>query len=124
MLKRLTGSERDTASKTLCTAAMSLVYSTAVYCTPVWSRLIDSVLYDALRIVAGCLRFTPMDHLPILSGIHPAELRQLGATLSLANSAILGPTIFLSMVLVAIDIKMSQKGKQSLGLMVSIKTKR
>ena len=55
------------------------------------TRLIDSVLNDALRIVTGCLRPTPTDHLPILSGIQPAELRRLGTTLSLANRGSLDP---------------------------------
>ena len=78
------------------TAALSLVYSTAEYCAFVWgrsahTRLIDSVLNDALRIVTGCLRPTPTDYLPILAGIQPAELRRRGATLSLANRATLNP---------------------------------
>ena len=78
------------------TAALSLVYPTAEYCAPVWcrsahTRLIDSVLNDALRIVTGCLRPTPTDYLPILAGIQPAELRRRGATLSLANRATLNP---------------------------------
>ena len=60
------------------------------YCAPVWcrsayTRLIDSVLNDALRIVTGCLRPTPTDHLPVFSGIQPAELCQMRATLSLAH---------------------------------------
>ena len=75
---------------------MSLVYSTAEYCAPVWcrsahTRLIDSVLNDGLRIVTGCLRPTPTDHLPVLSGIQPAELRRMGATLSLAYRGSLDP---------------------------------
>ena len=57
---------------------------------------------------------------PILSGIQPVELCQLGVTLSLANSAILGPTISLSVVPLAIDTKMRQEGKKSLGMMVSL----
>ena len=66
-------------AKTLCTATLSLVYSTAEYCTPVWCHsahtcLIDSVLNDALCIVTECLSPTPMNHLPILSGIQPAEV--------------------------------------------------
>ena len=69
---------------------------------------IDGVLYDALRI---CLRPTPIDSLPILSGIQPAELRRLEVTLSLVNSANLGPTINLSVVSVTIDPKMPQEGK-------------
>ena len=66
-------------AKTLRIATLSLFYSTAEYCAPVWCRsahtcLIDSVLNDALCIVTGSLRPTPMDHLPVLSGIQPAEL--------------------------------------------------
>ena len=75
---------------------MPLVYSTAEYCAPVWCRsahtcLIDNVLNDALRIVTGCLRPTPTDHLPVLSGIQPGELRRMGATLFLADRGWLDP---------------------------------
>ena len=89
LLRLLMGSGWGAGAKTLRIATLSLVYSTAEYCAPVWcrsthTRLIDSVLDDALRIVTGCLRPTPTDHLPALSGIQPAELRRLGATLSLA----------------------------------------
>ena len=73
------------------------IYSTAEYCAPVWcrsahTRLIDNVLNDTLRIVTGCLRPTPTDHLlHILSGIQPAELRRIGAILSLAHRGSLDP---------------------------------
>ena len=88
-MRRLVGLGRGANAKTLRTAVLSLVHTTTEYCAPVWccsahTRLIDSVLNDALRIVTGCLRPTPTDHLPLLSSIHSAELRQLGATLSLA----------------------------------------
>ena len=94
--RRLLGSGWGAGAKTLRIATLSLVYSTAEYCAPVWcrsahTRLIDSVLNDALRIVTGCLRPTPTDHLPVLSGIQPAELRRLGATLSLAYRGSLDP---------------------------------
>ena len=90
------GSGWGAGAKTLRIATLSLVYSTAKYCAPVWcrsahTRLIDNVLNDALRIVTGCLRPTPTDHLPILSGIQPAELRRMGATLSLAYRGSLDP---------------------------------
>ena len=49
------------------------------------------VLNDAFRIVTGCLRPTPRDHLPILSDIQPAELCRLGATLALAYRRSLDP---------------------------------
>jgi len=68
------------------------VHSTAVYCVPVWcrsahTRLIDPTINNALRIVTGCLRHTPADNLPILTGIQPAELGRNGATLSLGRRA-------------------------------------
>ena len=80
LLRRLVGSGWGAGAKTLRIATLSLVYSTAEYCAPVWCRsahirLIDSVLNDALRIVTGCLRATPTDHLPVLSGIQPAGER-------------------------------------------------
>ena len=96
LLRQFVGSGWSAAAKTLRIATLSLFYSTAEYCAPVRCRsahirLIDSVLNDALRIVTGCLRPTPMDHLPVLSGIQPAELRPMGATLSLAYRGSLDP---------------------------------
>ena len=90
------GSGWGADAKTLRIATLSLVYSAAEYCAPVWcrsvhTRLIDSVLNDALRMVTGCLRPTATDHLPILSGIQPAELRRMKATLSLAYRGSLDP---------------------------------
>ena len=89
LLRRLVGSGWGVGAKTLRIATLSLVYSTAEYCTPVWcrsvhTRLIGSVLNDTLRIFTRCLRPTPTDHVPILSDIQPAELCRMGATLSLA----------------------------------------
>ena len=83
-------------AKTIRIATLSLVYSTSEYCAPVWcrsahTRLIGSVLNDALSIVTGCLRATPTDHLLVLSGIQPAELRRMGVTLSLAYHRSLDP---------------------------------
>ena len=96
MLRRLVGSGLGGGAKTLRIATLPLVYLAAEYCAPVWccsahTRLIDSVLNDALCIVTGCLRLTPTDHLPILSGIQPAELCRLGATLSLDYRGSLDP---------------------------------
>ena len=96
LLRRLAGSGWGAGAKTLCISALSLVYSTAEYCTPVWCRsaltcFIDSILNDALRIVTGCLRPIPTEDLPALAGIQQAELRRLGATLFSANRAIHDP---------------------------------
>ena len=70
LLRRLAGSAWGAGTKTLRTAPLSLIYSTAEYCAPVWcrsthTRLIDSVLNDTLRIVIGCLHPTPTDDLPV-----------------------------------------------------------
>ena len=96
LLRRLASSGWGAGAKTLCTAALSLIYLTAEYCALAWcrsahTRLIDSVFNDALSIVTGCLRPTPTDNLPVLSGIQPAELRRQGATLFLANRSSLDP---------------------------------
>ena len=96
LLRRLMGSEWGAGAKTLCIVTLSLVYSTAEYCVPVWccsahTCLINSVLNNTLHIVTGCLRPTPTDHLPVLSGIQPAELCRMGATLSLSYCGSLDP---------------------------------
>ena len=104
LLRRLVGSGWGAGAKTLRTATLSLVYSAAEYCAPVWcrsahTRLIDSVLNGALRIVTGCLRPRPTDHLPVLSRIQPAELRRMGATFSLAYCGSLDPDYILHGIL-------------------------
>ena len=96
LLRRLVGSGWGAGAKTLRIAILPIVYSTAEYCAPVWcrsahTRLIDSVLTDALRIVTRCLRPTSTDHLPVLSCIRPTKLRRLRATLSLAHRGSLHP---------------------------------
>ena len=96
LLRRLVGSGWGAGAKALRIATLSLVYLAAEYCAPVWccsahTHLNESVLNDTLRIVTGCLRPTPTDHLHVLSGIQPAELRQMGATLSLAYRGSLDP---------------------------------
>ena len=104
LLRQLVGSGWGAGAKTLCIATLSLVHLTAEYCVPVWccsahTCLIDSVLNDALCIVTGCLHHTPMDHLPVLSGIQPVKLRRMGATLSLAYRGSLDPDHILYVLL-------------------------
>ena len=96
LLRQLVGSRWGAGAKTLHTATLSLVYSTAEYCAPVWCRsahtlFIDSVMNDALRMVTGCLRPTPTDQVSVHSGIQPAELRRMGATFSFAHRGSLDP---------------------------------
>ena len=75
------------------TAALVLVYSTAKYCAPIWccsvhTCIIDTAINDTLRVLTRCLRPTPLDNLPILAGIHSAELRRRQAMLSLSCLAL------------------------------------
>ena len=51
----------------------------------------DDVVNDVLCIVTGCLRSTPTNHLPILSGIQPMSFAAWEATLSLARRGTLDP---------------------------------
>ena len=100
LLRQLVGLGWGAGAKTLRIATLSLVYSTAEYCAPVWccsahTCLIDSVLNDALCIVTEFLHPTPTDHLPVLSGIQPADLHQLEVTLSLAHHGSLDPNYIL-----------------------------
>ena len=66
LLRRLVGSGWGAGAITLHIATLSLVYSTAEYCAPVWccsahTRFIESVLNDTLHIVTGYLRPSSMD---------------------------------------------------------------
>ena len=53
--------------------------------------IVPLVYVGSVPLVTGCLHPTPTDHLPLLSGIQPAELRLLGLTLSLVYHGSLDP---------------------------------
>ena len=68
-----------TSPHTLSTSALAFVYSTAEYCTRVWSRsaytkLSDISINSALRTITGCFKPTPASHLPLLACIAPAHV--------------------------------------------------
>ena len=80
-IRRLSGSTWGSNAKTLRTAALAIVYSSAEYAIPVWSRSshtkkLDVSLNDTMRIITGCVKPTPTHLLPVLSGIVPAKLRR------------------------------------------------
>ena len=64
------------------------------------TRLIDSVLNDAMRIATGCLSPKPTDYLPI----HPVDLRRQGATLSLAYCSLMDSKRLLHLFMVGFTI--------------------
>ena len=93
LIRRMAGTGWGARATTLRITTLTLVYSTAEYCAPVWSRsahthLLDRPINDALRMVTGCLKATPTEYLPVLPGIPLAELRRKAATLSLASQSL------------------------------------
>ena len=81
LIQRLAGTTWGATPKTLRISTEALVFPTAEYCAPVWSRSphvkkLDAALNTALRTVSGCLRATPTNQLPVLAGIAPAEVRR------------------------------------------------
>ena len=95
LLRRLVSSGWGAGAKTLRIATLFLVYSTAEYYAPVWCRSAYTrhrqCLERRLAHSHWSLHPTPTDHLSVLSGIQPAELRRMGATLSLAHRGSLDP---------------------------------
>ena len=81
LLKKLAGSTWGASAATLRCSALALCYSVAEYCSPVWLRsaytsLVDSELHEAMRLITGTLRPTPLPWLPVLSNIEPPALRR------------------------------------------------
>ena len=94
LIRRLAGTTWGASTKTLRISTQALVFSAAEYCSPVWCRSshtnkLDTTLNNALRKVSGCLRATPVNHLPVLAGIAPPILRREAATLALSRKAII-----------------------------------
>jgi hypothetical protein len=92
LIRRLAGSTWGASPQTLRISTQALVLPVAEYCAPAWSRSphvkkVDTAINSALRIVTGCLKPTPVSHLPVLAGIAPASLRRDAATLTLARKA-------------------------------------
>ena len=92
LIRKLVGTGWGASPSTLCTSALARVYAPAEYCAPTWSRsrhtsLLDVSLNCTLRIITGCLQPTPVEQLPLLAGIPPAELRRRAANLALARLA-------------------------------------
>ena len=86
IISKLAGTDWGTPAPVLRTSAITLVYSVAEYCVPVWGRCahvqhIDTQLNIAMRTVSGPLRPTNTNWLPVLSNIEPPQIRCDRATL-------------------------------------------
>ena len=76
LMRKLSETNWGTSFDTLRTSTTALVFAPAEYCSPVWcqsthTKTLDVPLNKAMRIVSGCIRPTPLDFLPPLSGIQP-----------------------------------------------------
>ena len=74
MLGRIDLGRNVSSTSTLRTSALATVCSTAEYAAASWCRSvhvrkIDAVQNHTMRIITGCVRVTPTDYLPVLSGI-------------------------------------------------------
>ena len=81
LLKRLASNHWVADFSTLRMSALALCYSVAEYSSPVWSQIqhckkVDTSLNECLRLVSGCIKSTPTDILPVLSGIEPSDIRR------------------------------------------------
>lgn len=81
IIQKLTGTSWGASGETLRSSSLSLVYSAAEYCSPVWSHsahtyLVDNVLNECQRIITGTIQSTPIQWLPVLSNIMPPKIRR------------------------------------------------
>ncbi|KAJ3615090.1 hypothetical protein NHX12_018658 [Muraenolepis orangiensis] len=88
LIRRLAGTTWGASARTLRISTQALVFSAAEYCAPVWSRSphvkkVDPIINNALRIITGCLKPTPVSYLPykVLLLASPCSLDQLCSVL-------------------------------------------
>ena len=92
LLRRLAESSWGADFQILRTSALALAYTPAEDCAPVGCRRshtskVDVALNKCMRLVSGCLTSTPVEDLPVVSGIIPPHIRRDHLVLSLANKA-------------------------------------
>jgi len=62
---------------------LALCFSAGKYASPVWGRSshtknVDVALNESCRLITGCLKNSPVEHLYIFSGIAPPPIRRFG----------------------------------------------
>jgi len=88
IITKLVGTLWDSATTTLRSSALALVYSTAEYCAPVWlnsahTNKVDVQLNQTMRIITGSIKSTPVKWLPTLkvdSEVRDRDMRPRRAT--------------------------------------------
>ena len=118
LLRRLSGQTWGASFNVIQTSAESLVYAPAEYCAPTWShsthtKKIDVALNSTMRIVSGCLRSTPVDYIPVVSGIVPPDIRRSSHTLKVCAKAKANHNHLLH----ALEISRQASGKYQVGFL-------
>jgi len=85
LITKLAGTSWGASVTTLRTSALTLCYSIAEYCCPVWARssytdLIDTKLHSSMHLISDCLQPRQLPWLPVLSNVAPPSLRRKAAT--------------------------------------------
>jgi len=91
---KLAGSSWGANANTLRSSALalSLCYSVAEYCCPVWQwsthvSLVEAQLHSSMCLISGTIWSTPLPWLPVLTNIEPPALRCRDATDKLITQA-------------------------------------
>lgn len=98
IIHKLAGSTWGASASTLRTSAMSLVLSTAEYCSSVWVnsshvKKVDTVLNETMRVISGTVKSTPLFWLPVLSHIEPPRIRRLNNLIREYNKILANPDL-------------------------------
>ncbi|VEN43210.1 unnamed protein product [Callosobruchus maculatus] len=98
IIHKLCGTTWGANATTLRISALSLVYSTAEYCAPVWlnsphAKMIDTKLNETMRIISGCLKTTPLPWLPVLCHITPPHIRRQDKLVKEYNKILSNPQL-------------------------------
>jgi len=74
LITKLAGTSWGASASTICTSALTLCYSVAEYCCPVWARY-SYINHSSMCMISGCLQPTQLSWLPVLRNIAPPSLR-------------------------------------------------
>jgi hypothetical protein len=99
LVRKLAGTKWGSNAKTLQTASLVLVYSSAEYCAPVWLNsahvhILDVQLNNVMCLITDTVKSTELQWLPVLSNIASPKLRREAALFrELKNSWINGKSL-------------------------------
>ncbi len=81
LIQKLAGTTWGCSAKTLRITTQAMIMSVAEYCAPVWmnsvhTKMIDTQINVALRIICAAVESTPIPWLYVMSNITPSHLRR------------------------------------------------